>query len=376
MSATLVVISIVQIGINKISQMKNWQFSEELENTETEIKGHNKLHDIYYIIVDGYACSSTLREIYNYDNHEFIDRLKKKGFFIADKSRCNYAMTMLSLASSLNLDYIHSLSNSSEVNHRSMGPTKQMIEENFAMRYIKSKGYQVIFLGSGFGVTQRNGHADFEIKCGQIDETLGRFINSTLIQAVASKTHLFENDKRRRILCMFSQLGKVCGMEGPKFVFAHIPSPQWPFLFHSNGSPTHWGAGDTEKKKEAYLNQVIFIEKKIVGLIDKLLTKSKIEPIIILQSDHGPNFAFDRGYEKQNPPQEILLEKMRILNAYYLPGDGLDLFYESVTPVNTFRLIYNRYFDSKFPLVNDQSYYSTLEYPYRFSDVTSFVLSD
>lgn len=68
------------------------------------------LRDIYYIVLDGHASSSTLKTYYDYDNHEFTDYLAEKGFYIADKSQSNYAHTHLSLASTLNMEYINYLS--------------------------------------------------------------------------------------------------------------------------------------------------------------------------------------------------------------------------------------------------------------------------
>lgn len=346
-----------------------------LDNLNTEFSKSNKLHDIYYIIIDSHASSSTLTEIYHYNNDGFISNLKGQGFFVASRSHSNYANTMLSLASSLNMDYLNSVSNFVGEDKQHIRDAKQMIEENFSMRFLKSRGYKFIFLGSGFGITQSNRHADLEIRCGCIDETLGRFIQSTVFRAIADKTHLVEKDKRIRVLCMFSQLAKVHKIEGPKFVFAHIPSPQWPFLFDANGNPTHRDKLNTEQKKEAYLNQLIYIDKRIEGLIHEILANSQVDPIIILQSDHGPNFAFDGGYELQNPPKKLLQEKMRILNAYYLPEGNRDLLYETVTPVNTFRLIFNRYFDSNYPLLDDRSYFSTLKDPIRLINVDSFLKS-
>jgi len=61
------------------------------------------------------------------------------------------------------------------------------------------------------------------------------------------------------------------------------------------------------------------------------------------------------------------------LNAYYLPDDGDGLLYESITPVNTFRLIFSSYFNSRYDLLEDNSYFSTYERPYQFVDVTEIV---
>jgi hypothetical protein len=129
---------------------------------------------------------------------------------------------------------------------------------------------------------------------------------------------------------------------------------------------------DSERGKEAYLNQLIFIDKKVEALIDEILAGSKVAPIIVLQSDHGPNFAFPGRYDLQNPPQEVLREKMRIFSAFYLPGES-DFLYDSISPVNTFRLIFNHYFGANFPPLEDRSYFSTLEFPYQLIDVSDLI---
>jgi hypothetical protein len=41
-----------------------------------------------------------------------------------------------------------------------------------------------------------------------------------------------------------------------------------------------------------------------------------------------------------------------------LPGDGQEQLYETITPVNTFRLIFDTYFNGDYGLLEDISYYS------------------
>jgi hypothetical protein len=74
--------------------------------------------DIYYIILDGHARSDILAELYGYDNNWFVDSLRQRGFYVADRSRTNYAQTYLSLASTLNMTYLDSLA-------QAVGPKSQ-----------------------------------------------------------------------------------------------------------------------------------------------------------------------------------------------------------------------------------------------------------
>jgi hypothetical protein len=59
---------------------------------------------------------------------------------------------------------------------------------------------------------------------------------------------------------------------------------------------------------------------------------------------------------------------MKILNAYYFPGGNDDL-YPTITPVNTFRLIFNKYFDQDYPLLEDKALYSAYDIPYNYVEV-------
>ena len=62
---------------------------------------------------------------------------------------------------------------------------------------------------------------------------------------------------------------------------------------------------------------------------------------------------------------------MGILNAFYLPGISMDAISPTITPVNTFRLIFNLYFGTDFPLLPDKSYIiKDMDHPYLFIDVT------
>ena len=85
---------------------KSWK---DLEINPKDFGKASELPDIYYIIFDAYASTSTLKEVYNYDNQNFNDFLTAKGFYVTSKSQTNYPLSFLSLASSLNMKYINYL---------------------------------------------------------------------------------------------------------------------------------------------------------------------------------------------------------------------------------------------------------------------------
>jgi hypothetical protein len=65
-----------------------------------------------------------------------------------------------------------------------------------------------------------------------------------------------------------------------------------------------------------------------------------------------------------------LEERYSILNAYYFPNEEYNLLYPSITPVNSFRVIFNTFFGTDLPLLEDKNYYASYASPYRFEDVT------
>jgi hypothetical protein len=121
----------------------------------------------------------------------------------------------------------------------------------------------------------------------------------------------------------------------------------------------------------AYKDQSIFITRRIHETIDRILAESPEPPIIIVQSDHGSELNLDLESLKNTD----LHERMGILNAYYFPDGRYEWLYDSISPVNSFRVMLNTYFGAYLPLLPDRSYFSTSSDPYRFIDVTDAVRS-
>ena len=82
------------------------EISEDLKLNPEMLSKQDELPDIYYLIFDRYANSKTLKEYYGYDNSDFLNFLKEKGFYIASESKNNYPGSDLSLSSSLNMGYL------------------------------------------------------------------------------------------------------------------------------------------------------------------------------------------------------------------------------------------------------------------------------
>ncbi|HET6823073.1 MAG TPA: hypothetical protein VFH34_10510, partial [Anaerolineales bacterium] len=80
--------------------------------------------------------------------------------------------------------------------------------------------------------------------------------------------------------------------------------------------------------------------------IHAILDRSEQPPVILLMGDHGP------------PPGRFATQedRLKILNAYYVDDAVKEKLYDSISPVNSFRLILNEYFGMNYPLLEDTSY--------------------
>ena len=312
--------------------------------------------DIYYIILDAYGRQDMLRSQLGYDNSEFINALRQRGFYIADCSQSNYAYTEYSLSSSLNYDYLENIG----VDH-SRSERVAYLKHSAVRSFLETNGYKVVAFPTGWAFTEWT-DADFyldyahpataltEFETLVLDTTPLRILDDfrSLKQSNASRKDL----RRLRVLSLLGNLKKLPDKNEKLFVFSHIVVPHFPYSFGPNGEVSSFkGEGATYAETGiAYIDQVKFINREILDVIDVLIAKSKKPPMIILQGDHGPPSDLSFTYA----------EKMPILNAYYLPGiQKEDVLYPSISPVNTFRVILNSYFGQNLPLLEDRSYYAS-----------------
>src|SRR5690349_19953164 len=64
--------------------------------------------DVLFLILDKYTGSRTLAEHYGYDNGDFAQWLRSRGFVVPMAPRANYLHTFLALDAMLNLEYLDS----------------------------------------------------------------------------------------------------------------------------------------------------------------------------------------------------------------------------------------------------------------------------
>ncbi len=344
------------------------EMAEAGPSDESLVEG---LPDIYYIILDAYSSQEVLKEVWEYDNSEFVNYLADNGFYVVPVGHSNYAITFLSLASSLNMEYLNHLAETLGKDSTDRSIPHEMIQDSEVVRFLKGMGYKFVHFQTGWGPTARNPHADRDVKCGSVNEFTEVLVRTTILRPLADR--LISHDRREVVLCTFATLAEVQHtIEGPRFVFAHILVPHPPFLFGPEGEPIQTEAGlQTKDWSKHYLGQLEFVNTKVEEMVERILSEADTPPMIILQADHGSKLIRMSG----DPSSEMLKERLGVLNAYHLPDGGERFLYDSITPVNSFRVLLSAYFGADYELLEDRSYFSRLKQPYDFLDATDTLAS-
>ena len=344
--------------------LQNRTAQSEKNTSALSLKVGENPPDIYYIILDGYGRSDILKNEYGYDNSDFLNALRDLGFTVAECSQSNYAQTQLSLASSLNFNYIDSLSDRFVSGSDDRTGLDQLIHHGAVRESLEKAGYQTVAFATGFLATELT-DADYFLgpqhSQGQLNEfeyllmetTFARLLqdgNRFGIQNAGSE--LF----RERTLFTLDKLDELSYIQGPKFVFVHVVAPHPPYVFGPTGGPVEASDVGTTKTQEGashYRDQAIYISSRMKEIVPEIIANSPTPPIIIIQGDHGPTVA--------SSPRA----RMSNLNAYLLPGAESSI-YSTITPVNTFRIIFNKYFGQNLKLLDDVSLYSNYTDPFNF----------
>jgi len=350
----MILFSLVESAHYDISAYRASKAASEVQKSTIENVSSTNVRekpDIYFILLDGHTRSDILLKDYGLDNSDFIQQLEDLGFYVAKCAQSNYPSTKLSVTSVFYAKY-HDLN------------FLPAVSSSLVIKTVRSLGYKVITFEN-----RSNGHFDInedvrlsrnQMAFGRIDLTGGlsefevMLLQTSFLRLVYDMPQLFPglnaqvlNEKEfyehyNQVHFILNELQRLPETEGPKLVFAHILVPHPPFIFAPDGA-YHW----SDNRRDGYNSNVQFIDSHIVPVVDKIIKDSKVPPIIIIMGDHGP-------FGNQVTPSM----RLSILNAYYVSDEAKKDLYETITPVNTFRVVFNNYFDTNYPLLEDLSYYA------------------
>ncbi len=356
--------------------------------------------DIYYIIPDGYPSDLWLQDSMNYDNARFTEALEDRGFTVVPHAQSNYAATLLSLASVLNMQHYQS-------NPTPLGDLDYLrlsIADSRVARQLLQLGYSYVQFLSGYlipspiadinrdftrggAIDIGFGQNDFSVEI--LNETsegvrdpneLGHFykqsfislyLDTTLLRIVrAQLEELIGEDNsaplalfaRQRFLDTITEMETLVRMPEATFAIIHLMKPHGPLTFNEQGE----GVNETwNPSHQEYFAEFQFTNAKFLEMIDTILQGSDHEPIIIFQADHSTLYGL------------VWTEDWRLIHfdpyfALFLPESYEFSFPKPFTLINTFPIILNEFFGTEIEMQSNLLLELLVGYdaPFEQKDVT------
>jgi hypothetical protein len=336
--------------------------------------------DLYFVLLDGYPGPEFLERNFGDDNHAFLDDLRNRGFDVVKESRSNYTATMLTLASMFNmryLDHIDAIRPVLQGMTERQPAFRHVISDNAVFKRLHDLGYTTVFANAGFeDIAMRN--ADIYLDAGEMNEfeiILARLtVAEPIIEALAPAFVGDQQRSRVRSNLHYAIEAAAAGIDTPRAVFIHVPSPHAPVAFGPSGEPQpvrfsriyEYVTETPEQRADLgrrYHEQLSFLNREVTQTVDQMIAAIADRPtVVVLFSDHGSltNLDPDREMDK--------LERVSDLIAVRAPGRP-DLVPDGTSLVNLWPRILNAYLGTELPIVPDHSYVSFATHPFDFEEV-------
>jgi len=383
-AVTLLLIPLVQFSVFLITNAAAFPRIVRAQGgtSSLNVPAGGNLPDIYFIVLDAYTRADALERDFSFDNSSFIEALEDRGFYVAECARSNYVITRSSLASALNLAYSDDSLAANPDSSATAAEEVRMLRHSEVRRLLEEIGYKTVSFDSGYEFSSLR-DADYFLSLGRDPITLQHFdpfeemlIHTTALRPIADQEMKAFQSRMKDIdavasisdfpfaphvdrqLFIFDQLPEIARLPDPTFAFVHLTSTHGPYVFDAEGNiwsdEGFYSGPDDEPIDDwhlvrGYTSAIQYTNTRILEAIDQIFESSKVPPIIIMQADHGLG-----GQSGQN--------RLQIFSSLFLPGENKGLLYPSISPINSFRVIFNTFFGAEFDLLEDRSYgYGSIE---------------
>ncbi|MDB5197812.1 MAG: synthase family protein [Flaviaesturariibacter sp.] len=364
----LLVIEIVSFGYHFFNRDERKNDLSASNNLLTFKTCDNQIKpNIYFIVLDAYTSSVSLKSEFNFDNRLLDSAFQASDFFISKASQSNYNVTPFSLASTFSLNYLRPDLGADTITSNLFLRAMETFKHNPLTSFFKKQGYALRNYGC-FEVADAplatkpyfpETHKmliDNQTLYARVQRDIGWNFQLRALsgQFVIPKSyredkayHIFRNQYNWQHL--IAELNKP-DEEDPKFVYAHLELPHEPFYLNGDGS----FASDTAILKgtfdprKGYVEQTKFANRFLMQLLPLVKKQKGRETVVVIEGDHGYKF-----FSKQEEP----IKGFANLNAYYFSDGDYKLLYDGISPVNSFRVIFNKYFCQSLPLLRDSTVY-------------------
>jgi hypothetical protein len=342
--------------------------------------------DIWLIVLDAYTGEETLESVYGMDNRPFLDSLRARGFQVPLRARANYVKTFQSLAAMLDWEYLDWTTDDLGARSANRQPVYDRLKNNRTARELRERGYEIVFFRSSYPPLSSNEFADIQIPRRLAGEFSRYWLSTTLLYPIVTigcyvtrcrdGAWPFLPESLTDIEDRIRGMVELAGAPGSRFVFAHFLLPHGPFRLDADCRPIDplWPTFEDPSEEQIvlrlYADQVRCANRQLLELVDGILDRSSEPPVILLQGDHGyGRFPLGQPLPLEQSRPDQIKDRVEVLSAYYVPDGEPDLFWNGITPVNVFRVLFGELFGFELETLPDSSYWSDWDRPYLYTPV-------
>ena len=315
-----------------------------------------KTPSVYLILMDEYLGSHGLKEYFDYNNGNFEKFLTDQGFKVIRNPTSNYQLTLFSMASLLNMNYIPQFEELQLSNHYVYKKLLSLLKNNVVCEVFQENGYKVVNL-SNFEIQNAPGLDS----PSELPQKIELITNQTMINRIGkylpvwlAEMHLakFQEKQAVALATVNDETIEKALQEGkkdnrsPVFVYVHLMMPHLPYVYDSLGkvNPSFHQkhlAGSTSDSD--YLQYLVYTNRRISQFIGELQKATHNNAVILLMSDHGYRDGARRNSKFA----------YQTFNAVYLPTHNYNDWYDGMSNVNQFPILFNSVFGQRIQILKD-----------------------
>lgn len=340
----LILISIVQLLFNLPTESN--ESKERADGFPEKDQVIQKKPSVYLVVLDEYAGSETLSSNFKYPNQSFLDFLQIRKFKIVRSATSNYNYTLLSIPSMFDGSYIKTDSSTSVYGKEGSKNGLLKMYYNRTFRLFQEYGYVVKnyspFVSKGYPAAYNNrflpGGRLLLLYPSLLDDLYEQVPDYVLSKTGSKK--LIESYHYQKSVSQLQLMDNVLKdasavVEKPLFCYLHLMLPHAPYVWDSTGkiNTNYLSVRQPSPKLEqqAYLGQLIHTNKIISAFTDSLFKITNNEAVIMIISDHGYKGVLSGNVK----------DKFNSFNAIYLPAGMQNNWYNGMSNINQFRLLFS-----------------------------------
>ncbi len=351
--------------INNEHKKNNLTYYNKPVQPAFNITGDSLKPDIFYVIFDEYASSRSLKQYLDYDNSHLDSLLVKNNFYIVSGSKSNYNSTPFSIAATFSMNYLNIPLEAKKIFPKELLQAQSAIKQAIFPALLVKQGYTI----KNYGLTDISGQRSPEeplfnpnIRDILHKETLWGRVKEDIIwhfpghlpgwlvpdkELIKRKNMLSRN--RNNYLNLLNELS--IQHKQPKFVYVHVLMPHGRYYLNKKGEERNVYPSDDNPgiRDSLYLDQLTYANTWIDSIASAANQKFSRPRVVIIQGDHGKGDIM--------PYDPVLKREKQFmnLNCFYFSDKNYTTLHDSLSSVNTFRVILNKYFGQNNALLKDST---------------------